>query len=82
MGATDEEQLQFATANDRVLCTFNTRDYVVLHTQNLHRAGTHAGIIVSDQVSVGLMAKRLLRLAASLSKQEMRNRLEYLSAWR
>jgi hypothetical protein len=39
------------------------------------------GIIVAKQVSIGEVVKKLLRLAANLSAEDMENRLEYLSNW-
>jgi hypothetical protein len=51
---------------------------------NLMRAGqSHAGIILAAQqrYSVGEQMRRLLRLISSLTAEEMRNRIEFLSAW-
>jgi hypothetical protein len=51
---------------------------------NLMRAGqNHAGIILAAQqrYSVGEQMRRLLRLISSLTAEEMRNRIEFLSAW-
>jgi hypothetical protein len=51
---------------------------------NLMRAGqSHAGIILAAQqrYSVGEQMRRLLRLISALTTEEMRNRIEFLSAW-
>ena len=51
---------------------------------NLMRAGkSHAGIIlaVQQRYSVGEQMRRLLRLISALTTEEMRNRIEFLSAW-
>ena len=51
---------------------------------NLMRAGeSHAGIIlaVQQRYSVGEQMRRLLRLIDTLTAEEMRNRIEFLSAW-
>jgi predicted nuclease of predicted toxin-antitoxin system len=82
MGVPDDEQLAYATAQGRVIFTFNTRDYAVLHTEYLLKQQTHAGIIVSDQVQVGLLVRRLLKLLDAKSAEEMQNWLEFLSSWR
>jgi hypothetical protein len=43
---------------------------------------SHEGIILSDQLSVGLVLRRLMRLHLSLTSDDMKNRLEYLSFWK
>jgi len=82
MGVPDDEQLAYATAQGRVIFTFNTRDYAALHTEYLSQQQTHTGIIVSDQVQVGLLVRRLLKLLDAKSAEEMQNWLEFLSNWR
>jgi len=46
-----------------------------------HRS--HAGIVLArqQQYSVGKYMRRLLKLMAHLSAEEMHNRVEFLSAW-
>jgi hypothetical protein len=43
---------------------------------------SHAGIILSDQLTVGVVLRRLMKLYFSLTSDEMENRIEYLGAWR
>jgi hypothetical protein len=45
--------------------------------------GEHAGLVLTQQhrFGIGEHLRRLLRLAATISAEEMRNRLEFLSAW-
>jgi len=43
---------------------------------------THSGIILSDQLPVGTMLKRVMKLWFSLSPEDMKNRLEFLSNWK
>jgi len=47
------------------------------------RAGTHAGVVLAQQqrYAVGEQMRRLLALMASQTAEEMRNRVEFLSAW-
>ena len=82
MGVPDSEQLAYATAEKRAIFTFNTRDFAVLHTEYLSQQREHAGIIVSDQLQVGLLVRRLLKLLAAKSDEDIRNWLEFLSNWR
>jgi hypothetical protein len=45
-----------------------------------HQEGKrHAGIILSPQIRVGELLKRLLRLLNLVSRDEMRDNLQYLS---
>lgn len=81
-GILDEEQLEFAAASKRAIFTFNRGHFVRLHTAHLEADRTHSGIIVSDQLEIGIVIRRLLRLLDALSAEDMVNRLEFLSNWR
>jgi hypothetical protein len=79
---TDEQQLEWAAANSRVVYSFNRGDFYGLHTAWLKAGRSHSGIILSRQgLSVGEQMRRLLRLVAAKSADEMRNHVEFLSAW-
>ncbi len=79
---TDEEQLEWAAVNSRVLYSFNRGDFYGLHIDWLKAGRTHAGIILSRQgLSVGEQMRRLLRLLNRLTAEEMRDRVEFLSHW-
>jgi hypothetical protein len=79
---TDEEQLEWAAANSRVVYSFNRGDFLGLHTAWLSTGRSHAGIILSRQgLSVGEQMRRLLRLVAAKTADEMRNQVEFLSTW-
>lgn len=82
VGVSDDRQLAFSTAQERVIFTFNRGDFVQLHTSFLHQNRTHSGIIVSDQLEIGVIIRRLLKLLDSRSSADMRNWLEFLSNWR
>jgi hypothetical protein len=79
----DQAHLDFATAQGRVLYSFNIGDYYHLHTIYLTEGKSHAGIILAPQqrYTIGQQMRRLLKLAATLSAEEMQNRLEFLSHW-
>lgn len=79
----DESHLAFAIAQGLVLYSFNIGDFYQLHTHYLSSGKNHAGIILSPQqrYTVGEQMRRLLRLSATLSAQDMQNRLEFLSNW-
>jgi hypothetical protein len=80
---SDREHLEYATGRGRVLYSFNRRDFYRLHTLYLEQGKTHAGIILARQqhYSVGEQMRCLLRLMAARSAEDMRDKVEFLSAW-
>lgn len=83
MGRSDEDHLLFATGEGRVLYSFNRGDFYRLHTQLIAEDRSHAGIVLARQqhYSVGEQMRRLLRIMALRSAADMRNQVEFLSAW-
>ena len=81
--AMDEEQLEFARSQGRVLFSFNVSHFCHLHSEYLSHGRLHAGIIVAPQqrYSVGERIRRLLSLVAAKTAEEMQDRLEFLSEW-
>ncbi|MFN8625578.1 MAG: DUF5615 family PIN-like protein [Candidatus Binatia bacterium] len=75
----DEDHLAFAARKGRVLYSFNVADYYRLQAQGV----SHAGLILAQQqrYTVGEQMRRLLGLAAAKSAAEMRDQVEFLSAW-
>jgi hypothetical protein len=43
---------------------------------------SHAGIVLSDQLPIGVILRRLMKLYYSVNREDMMNRLEYLGAWK
>jgi len=81
-GRTDAQQLEWAAAAGRALYSFNCGDFYGLHTAWLREGRCHSGIILSRQgLSVGEQMRRLLRIVAARSAEDMRNQIEFLSAW-
>lgn len=78
----DEIQLRYATAQQRVVFTFNRGDFYQLHTKWLRSGQHHAGIILSDQLSTSVVMRRLLRLIDAKPASEMLDWIEFLSNWR
>jgi hypothetical protein len=79
----DEDHLVFATAEGRVLCSFNVGDFARLHTHYMAQHKAHTGIVLvrQQQYSVGEHMRRLLNLMAHRTAEEMQNWVEFLSAW-
>lgn len=79
----DDKHLDYATEHNRVLVSFNAGDFQRLHKQYLKAGKHHAGIILSAQqkYSIGEYARRMLRLVAAKSAEDMRDHIEFLSDW-
>ncbi|MBZ5632714.1 MAG: DUF5615 family PIN-like protein [Acidobacteriia bacterium] len=74
-GASDTDQLSFATQSGRVLVTQDA-DFL-----RLHQAGVvHAGIAYCRQgsISIGEMLRRLVPVHNLMTAEEMQTRVEYL----
>lgn len=80
---SDQEHLEYATKIGRTLYSFNVADFYRLHIRCLSEDRSHAGIILARQrhYSIGEQVRRLLKLIAAISHDDMKNRLEFLSAW-
>jgi len=74
-GLSDSDQLHFATLEERVIITFD-RDYLVLDASGVQ----HAGIAWcgSTKYSIGQLINSLLLVHGILTRDEMRNHVEYL----
>ena len=79
----DAEHLDVATAQGRVLCSFNVADFYRLHTEYLAAGKNHSGIILARQqlYTIGEHMRRILKLISRKSAEEMANHAEFLSAW-
>ncbi|MCL0073826.1 DUF5615 family PIN-like protein [Dehalococcoidia bacterium] len=80
---SDQAHLDYATALGRALFSFNVADFYRLHETYRSQGKSHAGIIVARQqhYSVGQQMRRLLKLIGTKSAEEMRNQVEFLTAW-
>ena len=82
LSRSDEQQLQWAFKHQRVIYSFNVRDFYRIHTNWIEKRQNHAGIILGIQnYSIGEQMRRLLRIIASKSTEDMKNQVEFLSAW-
>jgi hypothetical protein len=83
IGRKDEDHLAYATQHGCVLYSFNRGDFYRLHTQYLVQGKSHAGIILASQQQYGIgeEIRRIVNLTSTLSADDMKNRVEFLSAW-
>lgn len=74
-GLPDPDQLQFATADERVVVTFDA-DYLALHGSG----AAHAGIARcrASKYTIGQLVQQLFLLHQVSDRDQMRGRVEYL----
>ncbi len=80
-GLFDAEQLVFSAGQGRTIVTHNKRDFILLHNEYARSGKIHSGIVVADQLPVGLTMRRFMKLWFSRTSEEMVNKLEFLSNW-
>ncbi|HBI45706.1 MAG TPA: hypothetical protein DDY78_23060 [Planctomycetales bacterium] len=81
LGAPDEVQLAFAAAQGRCIVSFNVADFAELATEWANSGRPHAGIVVTQQVSLrrfGDLLQRLLNLLDTTTADEIANTFRYL----
>lgn len=80
---TDEEQLIWSTSEQRVIYTFNVRDFRRIHAEFLEQGRLHAGIVVAayQNYSIGEQVRGLLNLIETTSAEEMQNQLVYIGTY-
>lgn len=80
---SDQEQLDWAKQNGRVIFSFNTRDFYRLHTDLVSKGWSHAGIILAPQQRYGIgdLMRGVLRLINTKSSAEIQGQIEFLSNW-
>jgi hypothetical protein len=83
LGYDDASQLEFAKSQERVIYTYNVADFYNLHMEYVKEGKNHSGIILAHQkrYTLGEQIRRLLRLMAAKTNEDMRNNIEFLSTW-
>lgn len=78
-GVDDDAQLDWATENNRVIYSYNVRDFNRIHTERINRSLSHSGIIIGIQrYGVGRQLSGLLKLLEEISAEQMKNTLRFL----
>jgi predicted nuclease of predicted toxin-antitoxin system len=75
----DETQIVFATNEGRVLLTHNIQDFVPIFERWWHANRNHPGIVVSQQIPLGELQQRVMRLLDTVTADEMKNNLRNLA---
>lgn len=79
----DDEQLIWATEQNRVIYSFNVGDFYRLHSTYMQQNRSHAGIVLVQRqsYSVGEQLRGVQRLMDAMSAEEMRNKLVFLGVY-
>ncbi len=81
-GTSDIEQLRFAISQKRIFITFNVKDFVKLYNLFFEKNIDHYGIIVSSQLNIKNLLKRIVKLLNTKSSSEIYNFIEFLNNWK
>ena len=77
LGATDIEQLEYATRHGKTLVTHNRVDFEELHRRYLSKGRKTWGIIVLGRQRPGMLVANLSKLLNRFTADEIRNQLFY-----
>lgn len=80
-GVSNVEQLQYAAKEGGGIFMHNKRDFRSLHNEYLRAEKDHSGMVMSDQLPIGTMLRRFMKLWFALGAIDMKNRLDFLSNW-
>ncbi len=69
----DEDQLKYASSQRRAILTCNAKHFEPLFEGWWQAGRKHYGVIVSEQMPIGEMLRRLLRLLNTVSADEIEN---------
>lgn len=79
---SDEEQLAFATSQERVIVTCDRKDFLSLAQQWAAENHTHAGIILSKPCSLSEFLRQLLHLIARHRTDNLANQVLWLQNYK
>ena len=78
----DAEQLEFAVSQERAILTHNAKNFEPLIEKYWNEGKDHYGIVVSEQLAVGELLHRVLRLLDSVTADEMKNNFHNLGEFK
>ena len=81
-GKTDEEQLRYATKNNRVILTRNIKHFVTLQREYYKNGLSHAGIAVTDYLPFKELIRRINNFLNKKFPGDMKNHLEWLQNYK
>jgi len=78
----DRAQLEYAIREHRAILTHNSQDFVRLLDECWRAGKEHYGVVVSEQLPLGEMFRRLLRLLNAVPADEMKNSFRNLGGFK
>ena len=75
----DEAHMAVAANEGRALLTHNIQHFVPIFERWWHAGKDHAGLIVSQQIPLGELQRRVVRVLDSVCPEEMQNNLRNLA---
>jgi len=75
---SDYQQLEYAVSEGRAIVTFNAGDFDRLHKEYINNGKNHFGIILSKQIQIGELTKRLAKFLFPHSAEEIKNNIFWL----
>lgn len=80
LGVADEEQLAFASREHRAILTFDRKDFVQLAGRWQETGRSHAGILLSREVPLPELFRRLRRFIRHHRETDLSNQVFWLSS--
>lgn len=78
LGKSDEEQLQYAINQEKVLLTHNRVDFENLAKEYFENGKNHYGIFIAVRRLPNQIAQRLLPILNERTSDEMKNQIVYI----
>lgn len=79
IGSSDNAQMDFAIQEERTILTHNIKDFVQIHRIYQEK---HYGIILSEQISLKELLRRILRFIAQTKLDEVKGHIIWLSKYK
>ncbi len=73
LGLADEAQLEFAISRGRAILTHNAKDFALLFDEYWQKGRDHFGIVVSEQLPLGELLRRVLMMLDQIDAEQMKN---------
>lgn len=78
----DEPQLEYAVSLGRALLSHNARDFEPLYEKWWAEGREHFGIILAEQLPIGELLRRILKMLDTVDADQMKNSIRYLGEFK
>jgi len=75
---SDYQQLEYAVSEGRAIVTFNAGDFDRIHKEYIKSGKNHFGILLSKQIPVGELTRRIAKFLFSHTSEEMKTNIFWL----